>query len=158
MTAHDFTELVLGYPISANRYWASYVPKGKSRAITYVTDEAKAYRRDCQVRAMLAGIRKPLMGRIELHLDLYPRRPKDWAKRAAKDPDYWDDDVLCIDLGNCEKITSDALNGIAWTDDKNIRRMVKNRHAPDDHGARLVVRFRELIPTPMGPTNAGSMT
>lgn len=145
----DEIHLVLPYPVSANRYWHP-VNLGKRLAMV-PTKEAKAYKHECQLRAMLAGLRRPLTGRVALHLDLYPKRPQDWAKRAAKDPDYWDDDVLCIDLGNCEKVTSDALNGIAWKDDKQIWRMSKDRHEPDAYGARLVVTFRPLVRTRVAP-------
>ena len=51
--------LVLPYPISANRYWGTRVlPKKGSRramAITYVTDEARAYKDDVGRLALMAG-------------------------------------------------------------------------------------------------------
>lgn len=134
--------LVLPYPVSANRYWRP-VKLGERMAMV-PTKEAKAYKAEVQHRAMLARCTRPLLGRIELHIDLYPARPQDWAKRERKDPDNWDDSVLCMDLGNCEKVLSDALNGLAWVDDKQIRRMVKTRHAPDEFGARVVVSFRAM--------------
>lgn len=123
--------LVLPYPVSANRYWRSFVPRGGNRAVTVVSDEAKAYREEVAWRARIAGMREPLQGRVAFSLLLYPPQPKDWAKRAAKNPDTWDDDVRCIDLGNAEKVLCDALNGIAWVDDKQIRRMLKDRCEPD---------------------------
>lgn len=138
--------LILPYPVSANRYWRSFVPRGGSRAIVTLSDEAKAYKREVQHRAMLAGV-KCLDGRIHLDLKLYPGRPKDWAKRSAKNPDNWDDDVRCIDLGNAEKVLSDALNGIAWTDDKQIFRMTKERMEPDEYGERVVVTFFPIVRT-----------
>lgn len=124
----EFT-LVLPYPVSANRYWSHGVIKG--RAVTFVTKEAKAYREQVGWIAKQAGLRIPLDGRIELTLRLYPQRPQDWAKRSQRDPDTWDDDVRCIDLGNAEKVLSDALNGIAWIDDKQLRRIVSERCEPD---------------------------
>lgn len=144
------TTLVLPYPVSANRYWRSFVPKGGKRAIVTLSDEAKKYREECGWRARLAGVRSPLQGRVALTLRLYPARPQDWAKRAQRNPDGWDDDVRCIDLGNAEKVLCDALNGIAWVDDKQIRRMVKHRCEPDEKGARVEIDFEamgsELIP------------
>lgn len=103
------------------------------------SDEAKVYIEEVAWRARLAGIRSPLEGRVLLELALYPQRPKDWAKRAQRNPDTWDDDVRCIDLGNAEKVLADALNGIAYRDDKQIRRMVKDRCEPDDKGARVEI-------------------
>jgi len=132
--------LVLPYPVSANRYWRHGLIKG--RPVTFVTKEAKAYREDVGWKARAQGLRTPSSERIEIALVLYPARPKDWAKRKAKNPDRWDDSVQCMDLGNCEKVVGDALNGIAWVDDKQIFRMVKHRAEPDEHGARLELYIR----------------
>lgn len=133
--------LVLPYPISANRYWRSFLPKGHQRPIVTRSTEAKTFIHECQVMARRAGIRQPLQGRVSLSVKLYPNLPQDWKKRAQRDPYHWDDTVQCIDLGNCEKVLCDALNGIAWNDDKQIRRMVLERMTPDEHGARTVVEF-----------------
>lgn len=144
----SMTHLTLPYPISANRYWATRVikPKGTHnyRAMTYVTKEAEDYRREVGAIASAAGLSSATPGRVVLHVQLYPNRPQDWAKRARKDPDTWDDTVMCIDLGNCEKVLSDALNGIAWADDKQLRRIVLERMEPDDKGARLEVVIEHL--------------
>ncbi len=142
--------LTLPYPISANRYWSVRVipKKPKPLAITYVTEEAKAYKAAVGVLAKAAGIRVAATGRVVLHVKLFPHRPQDWAKRARKDPHTWDDTVQCIDLGNCEKILSDALNGIAWTDDKQLRRIVLDRMEPDEKGARLEVSIEYLAAAP----------
>ena len=140
------TWIRLPYPISANRYWATRVvtPKGKRpMAITYVTEEAKAYRTEVANIVRAQGI-ACTSERIALRIGLYPHRPQDWAKRAAKNPDSWDDDVRCIDLGNCEKVLSDALNGVAWTDDKQMRRMVLDRMPPDEHGARVEIMIGRM--------------
>jgi len=147
--------LVLPYPISANRYWASRVIRvkatGKWMSMTYVTPEAKAYQQDVGLLALRAGVRSPIKGRCWISLELYPHRPLDWAKRARKDPDYWADTVQRIDLGNCEKVMSDALNGIAWTDDKQHHEIHKYVRDPDEHGARLVVQFCPLVREAIAP-------
>lgn len=146
--------LRLPYPISANRYWATRVIRaratGKQMAMTYVTPEADAYKRDVAARARIAGLREPLHGRVSLHVKLFPQRPQDWARRAAKNPDTWDDDVRCIDLGNCEKVLSDALNGIAWLDDKQIRHITLERCEPDGE-ARVEVAIDGVHVAPVAP-------
>ena len=146
MTIH----LTLPYPISSNRYWATRViPKRpKPLAITYVTEDAKAYKAAVGHLAKAAGLRAPSTGRVGLYIKLFPHRPQDWAKRARKDPYTWDDTVQCIDLGNCEKVLSDALNGIAWVDDKQIRRTLLERMEPDEKGARLEVTIEYLAAAP----------
>lgn len=138
--------LTLPYPISANRYWAHRVvtPKGgKAMALTYVTNEAKAFREQCAWAASRV-IRQPFEGRVAVQLQLYPQRPQDWARRAAKNPLNWDDDVRCIDLGNAEKVLSDALQGIVFTDDKWIWDLHKKRMEPDGE-ARVVVCITPLV-------------
>ncbi|QWF19284.1 RusA family crossover junction endodeoxyribonuclease [Lysobacter capsici] len=146
--------LVLPYPISANRYWATTTIRG--RAITYVTKEAKQFRADVANIARMAGLRTPLDGRVALVLRLYPQRPQDWAKRARKNPDCWDDDVRCIDLGNAEKVLSDALNGIAWVDDRQLRRIELIRCEPDGDG-RVEVTIEPLQRSLVAPVLFGEV-
>lgn len=141
------TRLTLPYPPSANRYWATrVVGKGRAaRAVTYVTTEAKAYREDVAWRARLARI-TPIAGRVALTVRLFPHRPKDWERRRRKDPEGWADTVQCIDLGNCEKVLSDALNGIAWEDDAMHRRILLERCDPDELGARVEIEIEQIQP------------
>lgn len=139
----------LPYPVSANLYWRSFLPKGHSRPIVVLSKEAKEYKADVAKLALAAGLRIPLDGRVAMRVDLFPERPQDWARRAQKNPDFWDDDVRCIDLGNCEKVLSDALNGIAWVDDKQLRRIYLERQEPDQHGARCIVTIGRLHQVPV---------
>ena len=141
-------ELILPYPLSANRYWR---PVNIGKHITIVpTKEAKSYKAEVAWLARQAGVQQPLQGRIALHVQLYPQRPQDWARRAKREPLTWDDDVRCNDLGNAEKVLSDALNGVAWLDDKQHRRILLERMEPDEGGARMVVRIEQLA-LPAGP-------
>lgn len=134
--------LVLPYPISSNRYWR---PVKLAKHITIVpTKEAKQYKADVHAAVLAAGIRAPIQGRVQLDIRLYPHRPLDWQKRQRQLGAAWDDTVQCIDLGNAEKVLSDALNGCVIVDDKWIRRIVSQRMEPDEHGARLVVRVMAL--------------
>jgi crossover junction endodeoxyribonuclease RusA len=146
--ARAFVTLTLPYPISANRYWASRCIRdkktGRYMALTYVTTEAKQYKSEIQAIARASGIAKPFDWRVETTLELYPHRPQDWQTRQRKLGEYWDDTVQCIDLGNCEKVLSDALQGIIFTDDKWIWDMRKRRMEPDANGARIVVRVSQI--------------
>lgn len=142
--------LRLPYPISANRYWASRVMQVKGtqtwRAMTYVTPEAKAYKERVGWIARAQGIREPMLGRVELAYRLYPHRPLDWQRRMRRDPLTWDDTVGCIDLGNCEKVLSDALQGVVIENDRNFWKITGERMEPDEHGARLIVWVRHRAP------------
>lgn len=133
--------LTLPYPLSANRYWRSFVPKGHSRPVVTLSEEAKAYKERVGWAAKAAGIRKPLGGRVSIDIALYPARPQDWAKRAAKDPLGWDDCVRCIDLDNARKVLYDALKGIAFGDDSWVWSDSAQRMEPDGE-ARVVVTIK----------------
>ena len=146
--------LVLPYPLSANRYWASTsIPvkgKRKFRAITYVTEAAKEYKETVAKLAMVAGVREPITGRVCVVIKLFPRRPLDWAKRARKDPDGWADTVQCIDLDNARKVLYDALKGIAYDDDKWIKRDAGEICEPDGE-ARVEVVITPIVRAPIAP-------
>ena len=133
-------ELVLPYPISANRYWR---PVKLGAHISIVpTKEAKAYR-ESVAWAVSRLIRKPIAGRVAIEVLLYPQRPQDWAKRARANPLAWDDDVRCIDLDNANKVLLDAIKGVAIEDDRWVRRLVAERMEPDGE-ARVVLRITPL--------------
>lgn len=138
--------LILPYPISANRYWAHRIvrPKGgKPMALTYITPEAKSYKQQVAWHCKAAGILEPIAGRVHIDIKLYPKRPLDWAKRAAKNPEGWDDDVMCLDLDNVNKVLLDSLKDVAIQDDKWVRKITAERMEPDGE-ARLVVTIRQL--------------
>lgn len=140
MTGVDVV-LTLPYPVSANRYWNAITIPG--RTMMAPSKEAKAYRKEVARIANASGIAKPFPWRVAVELDLYPHRPQDWARRAKRDPIGWDDDVRCIDLGNAEKVLSDALQGIVFDDDRWIWDLHKRRKEPDGEG-RVVLRIRPL--------------
>lgn len=137
--------LTLPTPVSANRYWRAVIVNG--HAIMVPTKEAKAYKKEVALIALVAGIRKPLTGRIEVAYRLYPQRPQDWQARQRKDP-LWADGVRCIDLGNANKVLEDALNGTVIEDDRWTWRLIGEKMEPDEHGARLVVWVRPIGPAP----------
>jgi len=118
-------KLILPYPVSANVYWRTIVAKLQQRAITFVSDEAKAYKRECGWLAKAAGLRSPLAGPVELRVALVPKNR------------------VCMDLDNSLKVVIDALNGIAYADDAQVYRIVANRMEPDPRGARLEI---EVLP------------
>jgi crossover junction endodeoxyribonuclease RusA len=98
--------LELPYPISANRYWSTRV-FGKV-AMTYVSPEAKAYKQHAAWAAKAAGVRV-VDGDVSVTYVLHPKLTvKGEASR-----------VRC-DLDNVLKVLGDAMNGVAWVDDKQI--------------------------------------
>lgn len=137
--------LSLPYPLSANRYWRTYMPKGFKAPVTVLSAEAKAYKNDVKLLAKLAGVVRPITGRVSISYTLFPSCPKDWKKRVAKDPNGWDDTVQCIDLDNAQKVLMDSLKGVVIEDDKWVRRIVAERVEPEPDGqAKLVVTITAI--------------
>lgn len=158
-------KLTVPYPISANEYWRTAIVKNhrelsakgaKPFSTTYVSEEARSYKRKIKIAAYESGIRDPIKGRVYIHVQLYPHRPIDWAKRARKNPLYWDDDVRCIDLDNALKVLIDALRGIAYTDDAWVRRITAERMEPDAEDARVIIEILPIVRVDPQATIEGS--
>lgn len=136
-------ELTLPYPVSANRYWRTVWPNGARCPVTTVSAQARAYRTQVRRLALEAGVSHPFSGRVGVSFVLFPRRPSDWKRRAKADPVHWDDSVQCIDLDNAQKILFDALEGVAFSDDAQVRRIAGKRAVPDGQ-ARVEVCIEPL--------------
>ncbi|MCG5259764.1 RusA family crossover junction endodeoxyribonuclease [Cupriavidus gilardii] len=135
--------LTLPYPVSANRYWRTYMPRGFKAPVTTLSAEAKAYKQEVGWLARAAGVHAPIVGRVAVAYTLYPNRSQDWQKRMRRDGARWDDTVQCIDLDNAQKVLMDALKGIVFEDDRWVRRITAERAEPDGE-ARLVVTVSAL--------------
>jgi crossover junction endodeoxyribonuclease RusA len=117
-------KLYLPYPVSANRYWRTFVPKGQRRPITLVSEEAEDYKELCAARAIDAGVRVPFETPVELQILLVP------------------ENRVCMDLDNALKVTIDALKGLVYEDDSLIYKITARRGEPEP-GKRLEV---EVLP------------
>lgn len=140
--------LVLPRPPSANRYWRPVrIGRGPAERITIVpTSEAKAYKTEIAWLCKAAGIRGPIGGRLEMRVQLYPHRPLDAEKRIRDlGAELWDDGVQCIDVGNVEKVLSDALEGVAYVNDSQLWRILLERMEPDGE-ERVVVSISAMPP------------
>lgn len=117
--------LVLPYPVSANRYWRhfGYNPRagGKARAVTFVSEDGKAYREEVGWRAKAAGVRVPFTCHVEMVVRLVP------------------ENKVCMDLDNALKVTIDALKGIVYADDDQIMKITAERAPAEPGGKRLEV-------------------
>lgn len=126
-------KLVLPYPVSANRYWQSFVPKGARRAIVHPSTEAKAYKRAVGLIANLAGCRTPSSKPMALTFTLHPRMNKDGSAS-----------LVVLDLGNCLKVAEDALQGIVYENDKQVQD-IRLRYGPPIANGSLVVEIEEWV-------------
>lgn len=124
--------LRLSYPISANRYWRTSTRGGVVR--THVSAEAEAFRTECAWRARAAGVRAPLDGPLLLDITVHPVEPKSAPARRRREGPGWHMAVRCIDIGNTEKVTADALQGVCYHDDAQL----------------IDIRIRRGLPVPGG--------
>lgn len=138
----------VSYPPSANRYKLPRVipvRRGSQPAISwYLSKEAKAFKDEVGWRAKQAGVRGPIKGFVRVTLIIVPHQPLDVKDRARRDPKLWPLTVQCLDLGNVEKVALDALNGIAWTDDRQVEELNLRRAEPGQKV--LVIEFEEFTP------------
>lgn len=113
-------QITLGLPPSANRYWRI----GKGRI--YRSDEAEEYKSDVYYRCLRARI-KPIDGMLAVTMRVYR------ARRSG-------------DLDNRIKIVLDALNGIAYHDDKQIVEIHAYRF-DDKRDPRVGIEINKLFGT-----------
>lgn len=125
-------DLWLPYPLSTNRYHRVF----RGRAVR--SREANDYRLSVAAAAHQAGLFSPLAGHLSVRYTLHPVQPKDWMRRAKREGEKWHAAVRCIDLGNCEKVASDCLQGIVIENDSQFVRIDLVRGMPVEGGALRV--------------------
>ena len=113
--------LVLPYPVSANRYWRVFGGRVVHSA------EARSYRNVVQIKAR--GV-TPLEGPVSVHVALCPGMT---AKGVAS--------KTRLDLDNCLKVALDALQGVAFSNDKQVVKLLAEL-GPAQVGGALMVEVR----------------
>jgi crossover junction endodeoxyribonuclease RusA len=96
-------QVTLPYPPSTNRY-LRHTARG-----TYRTAEANHYREYAKWAALAAGV-KILSGDVSLVVVLHPKLTEKGV--ASK---------TVIDLDNCLKVAIDALQGVAFANDRQVK-------------------------------------
>ena len=145
--------LVLPYPVSANRYWQSFVPRNQKRAIVVVSKEAKAYKHEVGYLAKEAGLLKPTTRPVSLAFTLHPPATVQRFDKAMRPVE-----VKCgtrINIDNCLKVAIDALNGIAYVDDAQVEEIRYVRYGERIGHGQLVVEITEFVPSEL-PLFAGA--
>lgn len=104
--------VTLPYPPSANRY-LRHTSRG-----TYRTRAANEYRTAAGWLAKAAGA-KPTSEAVEVIVTLHPRMT---ANGAASE--------VVLDLDNCIKVACDALQGVAYENDRQIKKITLSYGAP----------------------------
>ena len=94
--------MMLPYPISTNKMWRNF------RGRMVLSAEGNAYKVTVAWLAKTHKV-KVLDGDVAITVILYPRRNKDGTASKSR-----------LDIDNVLKCALDSLNGIAYTDDKQV--------------------------------------
>ncbi len=108
------------YPVSANKYWRRF---GHSMVIS---KEAKDYKQKSRI-AYRANGGFQLLGDVAVDIMLLPKLNKNGT--TCK---------VVMDLDNCIKITLDAMNGVAYIDDKQVKSITVKYGKPCLNGGLMV--------------------
>ena len=112
--------VLLPYPPSANRY-LRHTARG-----TYRTSEANAYRTQAQWLAKAAGF-KAAAGAVVVGVTLHPKTAKTGQPSAT-----------VLDLDNCLKVAMDAMQGICYENDKQVKQISMAYGAPMPNGGLTI--------------------
>jgi len=99
--------------------------------MTFVSEEAKAFKVQAGWIAKQAGIRTPLSCPVRLDVTLIPKNG------------------TVMDLSNCLKVAEDALQGIAYDNDRQVKD-IHLSYADADGVGGLIIEISEFIP-PLPP-------
>lgn len=114
--------MILPYPISANRYWRNV----KGRMVR--SQEAKEYKITAGWIAKSVGV-KCTTNNVRVYIELHPKAKVNGEASETR-----------LDLDNVLKVCIDALNGIAYVDDKQVIEIyAKLSHAMKDGGLTVTV-------------------
>jgi crossover junction endodeoxyribonuclease RusA len=111
----------LPYPISTNRYWRNF------RGRTVRSAEAVAYKEHVAWSNLGTRHHKPISTSIAVVVILHPKLT---AKGVAS--------KTVMDLDNCLKVTLDALQGVAYDNDAQIKKISAEYGAPKVDGGLTV--------------------
>ena len=116
--------LSLPYPPSTNRL----TRHGNGRA--YASPQAAAWKRQAAWLAKAAGVRVTALP-VAVSVLLHPKANKDGSASKTR-----------IDIDNAIKAALDALNGVAWLDDKQVIRLSAEVSDPLENGG-LTIEWKE---------------
>ena len=119
--------LSLPYPISTNRYWNTF------RIRQVLSKEAKAYKLCVSHAASRAGFR-PSEKDVILFVSLVPKMNKDGT--ASK---------VILDLDNCLKVAVDALQGVVYHNDKQVKSILSTYSSEPREDGGLDIGIAEIL-------------
>ena len=110
----------MAYPPSVNRIWRT------ANGRTYKPAKVTAWMHASALEAKAAGVR-PAIGAVAVEVILHPKLTKTGKANQSR-----------IDLDNALKATLDALQGVAYDDDKQVVRLVASVGDPVTSGGLTV--------------------
>lgn len=127
--------LELPYPVSANMYWRHVPNKRTGLTMHFLSDEAKVYKEAVAWLGKAAGFRDPSEKDIEIRsITLVPRTHNAEGKRIG----------ARMDLGNCWKIAEDALQGVVYVNDRQIKRIGCVQYGEPTRDGALIIEVAEF--------------
>lgn len=132
---------IIGPPQGKGRHRAQVLPNGKIH--TYTPENTASYENLVKVMYLQQVGRKRLTGALQARIQAFYAIPNSWSKkRKAEANDGVERPKTKPDLDNCCKIILDALNGIAFYDDKQVVELYASKHYADI--ARVEVTLTEI--------------
>lgn len=104
----------------------------------YTPKKTREYERKIAEKYRETGC-EPFSGEVSVEVTTYREMPKSRPKKALSEPDTYKPDV-----DNIGKAVLDALNGVAYMDDKQVTLLVVRKMPRTRGGERLVVTVEEL--------------
>jgi crossover junction endodeoxyribonuclease RusA len=129
------TRLLLPYPIAANRLWR--VVDGR----IVLSAAAKAWKQEVALRLLVAGVRRPLAGPVGVEMTLHPRTTQSGRASDTR-----------LDVDAPIKLTLDALQGLAYANDKQVTQVTSRIGTPlPDGGLSVSISPLQETPCPTTP-------
>lgn len=120
--------LVLPLPPSTNHLYLGIMGTGRR----VLSRRAEEYKISVGKEALSQGVHRPLQGSVGVSMAFYGL-------------------PVNADIANREKALMDALNEIAWKDDRQIDFLALSRHKKDSRGARVEMLIYDATHGPICP-------
>lgn len=106
--------------------------------------------------AAFAALLTRLDGPVRLTVIAFNEIPPSWSRKRAAEARTEVHDQRKPDIDNLVKLVMDALNGIAWADDKQVVELLAAKRV-DDGGARLMLRIEPAGAPMIGMDEGGTI-
>lgn len=118
-------EVTLPYPPSVNRMWRHF------RGRTVLSGYGKRYKSEVQRLAKESGAQL-MSGDLRLRVKLLPKMRKDGGAS-----------LVVMDLSNCIKVAEDALQGVCYTNDRQVA-SIRLDYGDPVPGGGLFIRIEKI--------------